>query len=189
MTCYMPDGFPMPGILVEVKQALYSLVDSPSLWYKEFTSMLVKLKLEPIREEPCIYITPDRKVFVVFFVDNIQVIYYRDNIELAKAITKGLYQAYKLRPLGDVKWFLGVRVVRDRATKKLWLVHDTYIEKITRRFGLLNGKCPSTPLLGYKLEKNKGQASKAQIKDYQRRVRLVLYIAIIIRPDVAYTAA
>jgi hypothetical protein len=68
-------------------------------------------------------------------------------------------------------------------------VHDTYIEKITRRFGLLNRKCPSTPLPGYKLEKNKGQASKAQIKDYQRRVGLVLYTAIIIRPDVAYTAA
>jgi hypothetical protein len=51
----------------------------------------VKLKLEPIREEPCIYVTPDRKVFVVFFIDDIQVMYYRDNIELAKAITKGLY--------------------------------------------------------------------------------------------------
>jgi hypothetical protein len=63
----------------------------------------MKLKLEPIREEPCIYITPDRKVFVVFFVDDIQVIYYRDDIELTKAITKGLYQAYKLRPLGDIK--------------------------------------------------------------------------------------
>jgi hypothetical protein len=88
-----------------------------------------------------------------------------------------------------VKWFLGVRVVRDRAARKLWLVHDTYIEKIARRFGLLNGKCPSTPLPGYKLEKNKGQASKAQIKDYQRRVRSVLYIAIIIRLDVAYAAA
>jgi hypothetical protein len=31
MTCYIPDGFPMPGMLVEVKQALYGLVDSPSL--------------------------------------------------------------------------------------------------------------------------------------------------------------
>jgi hypothetical protein len=31
MTYYMPDGFPMPGILIEVKQALYSLVDSPLL--------------------------------------------------------------------------------------------------------------------------------------------------------------
>jgi hypothetical protein len=33
--------------------------------------MLVKLKLEPIREEPCIYVTLDQKAFIVFFVDNI----------------------------------------------------------------------------------------------------------------------
>jgi hypothetical protein len=52
--------------------------------------MLIKLKLEPIREEPYIYITLDRKVFVVSFI------YYRDNIKLTKAIIKGLYQVYKL---------------------------------------------------------------------------------------------
>jgi hypothetical protein len=31
ITCYMPNGFSMPGMLIEVKQALYGLVDSPSL--------------------------------------------------------------------------------------------------------------------------------------------------------------
>jgi hypothetical protein len=58
--------------------------------------MLIKLKLKPIKEEPYIYITPDQKVFIIFFIDNIQVIYYKDNIKLTKAIIKGLYQAYKL---------------------------------------------------------------------------------------------
>jgi len=71
VTCHMPDGFSMLGMLVEVKQALYGLVDSPSLWYKEFTSTLVKLELEPIKEEPCIYITVDRKVFIMFFIDDV----------------------------------------------------------------------------------------------------------------------
>jgi hypothetical protein len=33
--------------------------------------MLIKLKLEPIREEPYIYATLDRTVFIVFFVNNI----------------------------------------------------------------------------------------------------------------------
>ena len=45
-------------------------------------------------------------------------------------------------------------------------MYNTYIKKIARRFNLLNRKCPSTPLPGYKLKKNKGQAFKAQIKDY-----------------------
>jgi hypothetical protein len=49
----------MLGMLVEVKQALYDLVDSPLLWYKEFTFMLIKLKLELIKEEPYIYATLD----------------------------------------------------------------------------------------------------------------------------------
>jgi hypothetical protein len=31
VTYYMPNGFPIPGILIEVKQALYGLVDSPLL--------------------------------------------------------------------------------------------------------------------------------------------------------------
>jgi hypothetical protein len=55
----MLDGFPILGMLIEVKQALYGLVDSPLLWYKKFTSTLVKLKLEPIKEEPYIYVTPN----------------------------------------------------------------------------------------------------------------------------------
>ena len=91
VTCHMPDGFPMPGMLVEVKQALYGLVDSPSLWYKEFTSTLVKLELEPIKEEPCIYITADRKVFIMFFIDDVQVMYHKDDKERAQAITNGLH--------------------------------------------------------------------------------------------------
>ena len=101
----------------------------------------------------------------------------------------GLHQAYDLKPYGDVKWFLGIRVVRDRAARKLWLVHDTYIEKITKRFDLLDGKCPSTPLPFFELKKNDGQASKGRIKQYQERVGSVLYTAIMIRPDVAFAAA
>ena len=96
VVCHMPDGYPIQGMYVEVKQALYGLVDSPSLWYKEFTSTLVKLRLEPIKEEPCIYATPDRKVYFVFFVDNIQVIYYKEDKELINKIIRGLYIIYKL---------------------------------------------------------------------------------------------
>ena len=82
-----------------------------------------------------------------------------------------------------------MRVVRDRAARKLWLVYDTYIEKITKRFDLLDRKCPSILLSFFELKKNEGQASKEQIKQYQERVGSVLYIAIMIRPDVAFTAA
>jgi hypothetical protein len=45
--------------------------------------MLVKLKLKPIKEELYIYITIDQKIYIIFFVDNIQIIYYKDDKERA----------------------------------------------------------------------------------------------------------
>ncbi|KAH8655094.1 hypothetical protein BGZ60DRAFT_385930, partial [Tricladium varicosporioides] len=62
-----------------------------------------------------------------------------------------------------------------------------YIKKVTKRFDLINRKYPSTLLLFYKLEKNKRQASLDYIKEYQKKVKSILYIAIILQPDVAFT--
>ena len=80
------------------------------------------------------FIDKQHKVFVVFYVDNVQVLYHRDDLAYAQAIITDLNQAYDLRELGDVEWFLGIRVIRDRAAKTLSLVHNTYIKKIIKRF-------------------------------------------------------
>jgi hypothetical protein len=80
-------------------------------------------------------------------------------------------------------------VIRDRATRKIWLVHDTYIKKIMKKFRLIDGRCPSTLLPGLELIKYDGQVPKRQVKEYQEKVGLILYIIIIIRPDVAYAAS
>jgi hypothetical protein len=87
-----------------------------------------------LNEEPCIFVDPTYKVFILFYVDDLQVLYYKDDEALATKFIREIERAYKLRDIKDVKWFLGVRVIRDRAAKKLWLVYDTYIEKISKRF-------------------------------------------------------
>ncbi len=189
VVCQLPDGFKEPGMCVEVDRALYGLKDSPALWYKDFTNTLGALGLQPCKEEPCIYIDPSHKVFILFYVDDVQVIYYKDDRALAYKIIAGIKASYELRDMGDLEWFLGVRVIRDRAAKKLWLVHDSYIEKMATKFGLVDGKCPSTPLPVLELVKYQGQAHPKDIKRYQEKVGTVLYSAITIRPDVAYAAA
>jgi hypothetical protein len=45
-----------------------------------------------------------------------------------------LYSRYNFRDLEDLKWFLGVRVIRDRPNRKLWLYQDAYINKIASKF-------------------------------------------------------
>lgn len=187
--CKLPPGFEKPGYVVEVDRALYGLRDSPALWYNDWTGTLKSMGLLQLKEEVCIFVHPSHKVLVMFYVDDVQVLYYKDDEYLATKIIDSIKGAYELRDIGDVNWFLGVRVIRDRAARRIWLVHDTYIEKIAKKFGLIDGKCPSTPLPSLELRKYEGQAPSKWVKEYQEKVGSLLYTAIMIRPDVAFAAS
>lgn len=53
---------------------------------------------------------------------------------------------YEMKFIGNLRWFLGIRVLRDRKQKKLWLCQDSYIEKITKSFNLHYSKPAQTPM-------------------------------------------
>jgi hypothetical protein len=83
VACQLPDGFKQLRIYIEVDRALYGLKDSPALWYKEFSSTLRELELKAYKEEPCIFINATHKVFILFYIDDIQVIYHKSDKALA----------------------------------------------------------------------------------------------------------
>jgi hypothetical protein len=53
-------------------------------------------------------------VFVLFYVDNMQVMFYKSDEALADKIIAKINVAYALYLIREVKWFLGVCVIRDR---------------------------------------------------------------------------
>jgi hypothetical protein len=66
-----------------------------------------------------------------------------------------------------VKWFLGVCVIRDRLLKTINLVHNAYINKITKKFSLTEIRLfLETPLAIEELLKSIGEALKQEIKGY-----------------------
>ena len=97
---------------------------------------------------------------------------------------------YRIEDHGAAEWFLGVRIIRDRAARTITLAHDSYIEKLATKFNILEkGSFPSIPLPVGELRKYEGEASKQEVKAYQERVGSILYTAIMIRPDIAYAAS
>jgi len=64
---------------------------------------LLRVGLSPLKEEPYIFISTNYKVFVIFFVDNVQVLYYKYDKALVIEIVKGIDDAYKLHKIGDVE--------------------------------------------------------------------------------------
>lgn len=188
--CELPDGFKKPERVVLLLQALYGLRDSPILWYKELSSTLQKLGLTASKEEPCLFFDDERKIVLLFYVDDILLAYHKDDRATAEQLMSSLMAKYQIADHGAAEWFLGVRIIRDRAARVITLAHDSYIEKLAAKFEVLEkGSLPSIPFPTIELQKHTGEASKQEIKAYQERVGSILYTAIMIRPDVAYAAS
>ncbi len=81
---------------------LYGLRDLPALWFKELISILSKLSLKEYKEELYIFIDLIYKVFVLFYIDNVLVIYYKSNQVYTKEIVLRINKVYKLRKIGDI---------------------------------------------------------------------------------------
>ena len=186
---HYPEGFENQGRLLRVLKALYGLSASPRLWYNHLSKTLEKFGLKCVPESGCIF-TND-KLIVCFYVDDIVVFYHMNNRPVFEELKNTLFEVYTIRDLGELKWFLGLRIIRDRNIRKMWLVQDSYIEKKAKEFKRLDGRgnlintAPKTPMSTQEIKSGDGKANTFQIHEYQRFVGSLTYAAVVSRPDIA----
>jgi hypothetical protein len=185
--CECPEGFQEAGKCLLLLRALYGLRTSPLLWFKEFSTTLKGFGLERIDEEVCLY--QNEWLLVFFYVDDIAALCRKDDLPKFHRFKEDLMAKYEMKFIGNLHWFLGIRVLRDREQRKLWLCQDSYIEKITKSFNLHYNKPVPIPMSPEDYSTYTEKATPQQIHLYQRKVGSILYAAIITRPDAAKTAS
>jgi hypothetical protein len=62
-------------------------------------------------EDPCIFNNATLTVF--FYVDDIVILYRQASSDTANQLIQGLKKTYDMEDLGDLRWFLGIRILRD----------------------------------------------------------------------------
>ena len=169
----LPDGYKLTGKVGRLLRALYGLRRSPLLWQKLLSGALTELGLQAGKEEPCLFLTDHLIVF--FFVDDICCMFRACDQAIADTFQKNLASRFKIRDLGELRWFLGIRVVRDRSRRRLWLCQDSYIEAVAARFNLIVDEPPATPMGMKHLVANEDIADAATTHLYQRKIGSVLY--------------
>ena len=63
-------------------------------------------------------------------------LYKEEHQQAFESFIEQLTEHYDLRNMGNLSWFLGIRVIRDHAQKKIWLYQDSYIRKMATTFHL-----------------------------------------------------
>ena len=116
--CECPDGYSKPGMSIHLLKALYGLRRSPKLWDKKLVAKLIQLGMHQVSEEPCLY----EWVFILSFF----CWWYYHNVPSWKSISGNFIYGItrgnvRCEGYGRVEMVLGVRVIRDRPNRKLWL--------------------------------------------------------------------
>jgi hypothetical protein len=125
------------------------------------------MKLILSKKEPCLFYLPNRKICILFYVNDILCLYYKNNISNANEIIRAFKIKYKIKNEGGVKWFLSIRIIRNKKARKIFLLHDAYIKKIAAKFQINdNSHIVFTPIFTIFLSKFLETALKSDIKRY-----------------------
>ena len=97
-----------------------------------------------------------------------------------------------MKDLGAAKQILGIRIIRERKERKLWLSQEYYIKRVLQRFQMENANAVSTPpSTPFKLSVKHNPSNEAE-KAYMNRVPYasavgsLMYAMVCTRPDIAH---
>ena len=192
-----PVGFVQHGseYVCKLSKSIYGLKQSPRLWSEKLGAAMKELGFTKAYSDPSLYIydKDNIKVIVPVFVDDITLA-SASNEALDKFVVE-LATHFKLRDLGPTSLLLGVEIKRNRAKRTIYLSQHQYILQKLDEFSMTDCKPVGTPMdPSLKLSNEqcpKTAEDKAEMKNipYINAVGSLLYLALLTRPDIAYTAS
>lgn len=183
IACRCVTGFEVDGKYLSCTGALYGFAISALMWYNKLSESLEDLGVHQVPGINCLFV--NEWLTIIVYVDDVLCFYSSNHQAKFDNFEVKMLALYEFRKLGEVEHFLGIRVVRDRTDRKLWLVQDTYMEKLAAKHHItLDGKTPNHPIPS-DLTKFEGIATPSQITGFQQRVGGINYPSTQTRPDIA----
>ncbi|KAI3740618.1 hypothetical protein L2E82_31087 [Cichorium intybus] len=191
-----PDGFKIPKkehLVCKLKKSLYGLKQAPRQWYKKFDSFMVSHEYKRTIADHCMYLKkfPDGKfVILLLYVDDMLIV--GQDATMINNLKKDLSKFFDMKDLGPAQQILGMKIIRDRESRKLFLSQEEYVERVIKRFNMENAKPVGTPLANhFKLSKKNSPSSdkeKEEMKKvpYYSAVGSLMYAMVCTRPDIAH---
>jgi hypothetical protein len=173
-------------ITVRLNKSIYGLKQSAFEWYDNIHKKLLEYGLLGTKYDAGIYYKKDPFLVVIIWVDDISITGARLDVDLFKTY---LGKQYKMKNLGPILDYLGMKIVRNREKRTICLDQSAYIDKFLRRFGMENCRREKTPMSEKYMELTEENTSDEDTdrKLYQEMIGSLNYAAICTRPDTSFT--
>ena len=172
-----------------LKKALYGLKQAPKAWYTKLKSEFAKMRFEPSLTDPGLFVNhtnPEAPQFCLVWVDDILCV--GANLNVVNNIKAQLGKVFDLHDLGEVHFYLGITITRDRNAKVFKLHQAKQVKRLIEKFGMEKSKPRSVPISpGTLISKIDGDEFENKDNIYGQLVGSLIFLSICTRPDIAYS--
>uniref|UniRef100_A0A5K1A4K1 Reverse transcriptase Ty1/copia-type domain-containing protein n=1 Tax=Nymphaea colorata TaxID=210225 RepID=A0A5K1A4K1_9MAGN len=168
----------------KLHKSLYGLKQASRSWFDRFSHHIQQVGFlrSSLDHSLFIYHTGEATTWLLIYIDDIVI---TGNSSSHISYVKGmLQQEFKMKDLGELRYFLGVEL--DRTNDRLTLTQHKYTLDILYRAGIINCKPITTPsVLNTKLAASDGTAAYSNPTFYRSIVGMLQYLTFT-RPDIVY---
>ena len=186
-----PKGFEVAGkehCYYKLNKSLYGLKQSSRCWNSELHAYLIKLGFVQSASDPCIYFKlADELCIIAVYVDDL-IIACKSVAEI-NAIKQCLCDRYKMKDLGVLSNFLGVKVEHDVKNKSIFINQSTFASSLVNKFNFENSRSVKTPADVNVKPQNCDSTKSFDSKLYQSCLGGLLYLSNRTRPDLTYSVS
>lgn len=185
-----PQGFRQRGpngeeLVCKLQKAIYGLKQASRNWNLTINEWLVnEYHMEQSLADTCVYVKKigeSQKLIVTVWVDDLIIAGSTQHIvdDFKAAIGK----RFKMKDAGELKWILGMEVVRDRSKRTIKISQTSYLQQVLERFGMDQCKPVGNPIEGVLRRIEGGKPDTT----YMSIVGSLMYASIVSRPDLTFS--
>ena len=184
--CHQPAGFidsSRPDHVCLLIKSLYGLKQAPRAWFQRLSTHLRGMGFAATGSDSSLFVYSHgaQTAYLLVYVDDI--ILTASTPSLLHDVINKLRQAFAIKDLGALHFFLGVQVRRD--DDGFLLNQAQYTEDILERAGMANCK-PASTLVEAKLKLSVADGKPAEDGSFYRSITDALQYLTLTRPDIAY---
>ena len=186
----LPPGFASKGenissnLVCKLQKSIYGLKQASRQWFAKFSSTIIQQGFTQSHLDYSLFTRTQRTSFIALLVYVDDILIASNDPQSVIALKESLYTEFKLKDLGNLKYFLGLEVARS--SKGISLCQRKYALEILNDSGMLGSKPVLTPMeQNLKLSATDG-IPLVDPSTYRRLVGILLYLTVT-KPDISYS--
>ena len=97
-----------------------------------------------MESDPCVFYNKDEGSIIVVYVDDL-ILITRSKSDMTK-LKDLIAKTYKVRDLGALSFYLGIRFTRDRAARTISMNMAAYLDRLLKEYHLTDAPTEPSPL-------------------------------------------